>query len=90
MTIAKVDIAHVQRLFDDIEARIEHQPVHVEHEGVELAVVLSPTRYRELLMRGRSGGTNPVVMELLDQSIKRHGAIYRALAEYERREREMG
>jgi hypothetical protein len=45
-----------------------------------VAVVLSPERYRGLLMKGVPENVEPRIVELFDESIKTHGAVYAALA----------
>jgi hypothetical protein len=83
----KMDIARVSELFDRVEEETKFQPVHVLKDGTEVAVVLSPQRYLELLMKGVDPKVRPEVVELSDMTIKKHGPVYEFLAKYERGER---
>jgi hypothetical protein len=79
----KADAHHVT--FDGIEDRIRDQPLHVQRYGVDVAVVLSPERYKELITRIAGPNVRPEVVELMDASVRKHDAIYRALAEIEKK-----
>ena len=76
----KIDIARFDQLLPTLEAQVADHVVHVHDGEREIAVVLSPERYRELLMKGVPDKVRPIVVELLDESIKKHGAVYEALA----------
>lgn len=55
-------------------------PVHVQKNGRDVAVVLSPeeyARYREVMEKPK---VRPAIEDLLQRSIKKHDALYRALA----------
>ena len=79
----KADARHVT--FDGIEDRIRDQPLHIQRDGVDVAVILSPARYRELIVRTAGPNVRPEIVELMDSSLRRHDAIYRALAEIEKK-----
>ena len=76
----KVDVKDVAKLFDNVERHVSDHVVHVCEGEREVAVVLSPERYRELLMKGVPEKVEPIIVELLDESIKKRGAVYAALA----------
>ena len=79
----KADARHVT--FDGIEDRIRDQPLHIQRDGVDVAVLLSPERYQELIVRIAGPNVRPEVVELMDASARKHDAIYRALAEIEKK-----
>ena len=76
----KIDIGDGTQLVSAIKEHLPDGAIHLHDGERELAVVLSPERYQELLMKGVEGNVRPLVVELLDESIKKHGAVYQALA----------
>jgi len=78
--VRKVDIAKIDQLLPALEAQVADHVVHIHDGEREIAVMLSPERYRELLMKGVPDKVRPMIVELLDESIKKHGAVYEALA----------
>lgn len=68
--------------FDGTMAATADGPVHIEREGKDVAILLSPEQYATL--------TGPVARvpraeleRLMAASIERHGSVYRALAKWE-------
>lgn len=56
------------------------EPVHVQKNGRDVAVVISPEefeRYQEAIARG---GVNPLIARLHEESHARWGKVYEALA----------
>jgi len=56
------------------------EPVHVQKNGRDVAVVLSPEEYTRLRAASGAPKVRPAVEKLLARSIAEHGALYKALA----------
>jgi antitoxin Phd len=56
------------------------EPVHVQKDGRDVAVVISPQQYRQFLDASTAPKVRPVVEELLAESIARRRSLYEALA----------
>ncbi len=54
-------------------------PVHVQKNGRDVAVVISPEEYRRL-QEGNAPKVRPSIERLLERSIERRRALYEALA----------
>jgi len=78
--VRKIDIKDAAGLFNDIEHHVADHVLHLCAGDREVAVVVSPERYRGLLMKGVPENVEPRIVELFDESIKTHGAVYAALA----------
>jgi hypothetical protein len=76
----KIAVKDINKLFENAPEKLKGLPVHVQEDGEDVAVILSPARYQELLMRGVPDGVQPVVVELFDEEIKRRASLYEALA----------
>ncbi|QQR41160.1 type II toxin-antitoxin system Phd/YefM family antitoxin [Devosia rhizoryzae] len=55
-------------------------PVHVQKNGRDVAVVLSPEQYARLQAASAGPRVNPLVQKLHNDSLKRWGRVYEALA----------
>lgn len=59
-------------------ARVE--PVHVQKNGRDVGVVISPEQYEKFLELSSAPKVRPIVDELLAKSIERRRSLYQALA----------
>lgn len=59
-------------------ARVE--PVHVQKNGRDVAVVLSPERYRAIVANSVAPRVNPLIVKLHAESVQRWGKVYEALS----------
>jgi prevent-host-death family protein len=55
-------------------------PVHVQKNGRDVAVMISPEEFRRLSAGREAPRVRPAVEALLARSIKQHDALYKALA----------
>jgi prevent-host-death family protein len=55
-------------------------PVHVQRNGRDVAVVISPEEFERLLAGASAPKIRPAVEALLQKSIERRRALYEALA----------
>ena len=76
----------VVRDLDSILEMVESDPVFIRDGENIAAVMISPAALRNLQGRPQGKAAQGVVEAAHEQSIKRFGALYRALAEYEKRE----
>jgi prevent-host-death family protein len=56
------------------------EPVHVQKNGRDVAVVLSPEEYARLHAESGKPAVNPMVVKLHEESVRRYGKVYEALA----------
>lgn len=56
------------------------EPVHIQKNGRDLAVVVSIEEYARLTAGAAAPKVRPAIELLLQRSIKRHDALYKALA----------
>ena len=56
------------------------QPVHVQKNGRTVAVVVSPEQFERLETAASKPSPNPLIMKLHEESKKRWGKVYEALA----------
>lgn len=69
----------------DLDKTIEataNGPVHIESQGKDVAVLLSPEQY-EALTGGVARISRAELERLMAASVERHGSVYRALAKWE-------
>jgi len=78
--MSKIDLAKLSELLSTQVEKEHFAPVHVQRNGKDVAVVLMPERYNELLMKGEPPTVNPLIVELLHESIKKHSKLYEALS----------
>jgi prevent-host-death family protein len=67
--------------FGELLEQARKEPVHVQRNGRDVAVVISPEefeRYQQALQY--SGGVNPLIARLHEESHARWGKVYEALA----------
>jgi prevent-host-death family protein len=55
-------------------------PVRIQKNGRDVAVVLSPEEFARLTADSNAPRVNPLVMKLHQESVKRWGKVYEALA----------
>jgi hypothetical protein len=76
----RIDVSKLEQLFGSIASDGAMDVVHVQRDGSDVAVVLPPERYLELLMKRVPPNVRPEVVELLHESMKKNRKLYEALA----------
>jgi prevent-host-death family protein len=66
--------------FGELLEAARKEPVHVQKNGRDVAVVLSPEEYRSLQNRAAEPMVNPMVVKLHEESLRRYRKVYEALA----------
>jgi prevent-host-death family protein len=56
------------------------EPVRIQKNGRDVAVVMSPEQYGQLVAESTATRVNPLVVKLHGDSVKRWGKVYEALA----------
>jgi antitoxin Phd len=65
--------------FGELMDMAQGEPVRVQRQGRDIAVVLSPDEFRRL-SEAASGKVSPAVQRLHAESVKRWSKVYEALA----------
>ena len=58
----------------------QSEPVHIQKNGHDVAVVLSPEYYAALTAQSNASTVRPIVETLMAQSTERRKSLYEALA----------
>jgi prevent-host-death family protein len=66
--------------FGQLLEMAQAEPVHVQKNGRDVAILLSPEEYARLRAAPEAPKVRPAVEKLLARSIARHDALYKALA----------
>lgn len=80
-----VDAADAQSNFDSWIDAAQSDPVEIIKDGKLVAVMLSPAALGQLVSRGSTPPDPGRVETLMRESIRRHGKVYEALADWERK-----
>lgn len=78
--MSSITATDAKNRFGQVLEMARTEPVHVQKNGRDVAVVISPEefeRYQEAMAKPK---VRPAIEELLQRSIKKHDALYRALA----------
>jgi prevent-host-death family protein len=65
--------------FGQVLETAQREPVHIQKNGRDVGVLISPEEYRRLQEANRPG-PNPLVMEAHARSVKRWAKVYETLA----------
>jgi prevent-host-death family protein len=55
-------------------------PVHIQKNGRDVAVLISPEEFRRLEAAAAKPAVNPAVVKLHEESVRRYRKVYEALA----------
>ncbi len=78
--MAKISATDAKNRFGQMLEIAQAEPVHVQKNGRDVAVVLSPEQYRQLVDDRGKPEVNPLVIKLHAESVKRWGKVYEALS----------
>jgi prevent-host-death family protein len=78
--MADITATDAKNRFGQVLEMAQAEPVHVQKNGRDVAVVLSPELYRKLIEDSTQPRVNPLVARLHAESVKRWGKVYEALA----------
>ena len=66
--------------FEQLLEMAQAEPVHVQKDGRDVGVVISPEQYRELGASAANPKARPVIERPLQESIDKRRSLYEALA----------
>ena len=77
-----ISVEDMKAGFDDVIAGVHDDPVRVQEDGRDVAIILSPDLY-DFLLKEPPVSVNPRIAALFKRSVMERGQVYRALAKYE-------
>ena len=75
--------AEAEQDFDQLLLMIQDEPVCVQVDKRDVAVILSPEAFDRLLARRKTTSPNPLIIKLFEEGLVKRGAVYEALARWE-------
>ncbi len=76
----KYSATEAKNRFGEVLEVARKEPVHVQKNGRDVAVVLSPEAYERLQRQSAQRVVNPLVVKLHEESTRRYREVYEALA----------
>jgi prevent-host-death family protein len=80
MMMAAMSATDAKNRFGEVLELARKEPVRVQKNGRDVAVVLSAEEYQALVLRAQERRVDPLVVKLHGESVKRWGKVYEALA----------
>lgn len=78
--MAEITATDAKNRFGQVLEMAQAEPVRIQKNGRDVAVVLSPEEYRKLVQQSNAPKVNPLFVKLHGESVKRWGKVYEALA----------
>ncbi|WP_417309236.1 type II toxin-antitoxin system Phd/YefM family antitoxin [Devosia sp.] len=78
--MAEITATDAKNRFGQVLEMAQAEPVRIQKNGRDVAVVLSAEQYAALIKDNAAPRVNPMVARLHGESIKRWGKVYEALA----------
>ena len=78
--MAAMTATDAKNKFGQVLEMAQAEPVRIQKNGRDVAVVLSPEQYGALVENNNAPRVNPLVVKLHAESTKRWGKVYEALA----------
>lgn len=78
--MANITATEAKNKFGQVLEMAQAEPVRIQKNGRDVAVVLSPEQYGALVDQSAAPKVNPLIMKLHGESVKRWGKVYEALA----------
>jgi prevent-host-death family protein len=78
--MAAMTATDAKNRFGQMLEMAQAEPVHIQKNGRDVGVVLSPEQYARLAAESSKPKVRPVVEELLQESMKKRASLYAALA----------
>lgn len=78
--MAKITATDAKNRFGQVLEMARTEPVHVQKNGRDVAVVISPEEFLRYEAAVQTGGVNPLVRKLHEESVARYGKVFEALA----------
>lgn len=78
--MAAMNATDAKNKFGQVLEMAQAEPVRIQKNGRDVAVVLSPEQYQALVADSNAPRVNPLIVKLHAESVKRWGKVYEALA----------
>lgn len=78
--MSEITATDAKNKFGQMLEMAQSEPVRIQKNGRDVAVVLSPEQYGQLVTESTATRVNPLVVKLHGDSVKRWGKVYEALA----------
>lgn len=78
--MAKISATDAKNRFGQLLEMARAEPVHVQKNGRDVGIMISPEQYEKFLELSSAPKVRPIVDELLAKSIERRRSLYQALA----------
>ena len=78
--MSEITATDAKNKFGQMLEMAQKEPVRIQKNGRDVAVVLSPEQYEALVSDNSAPKVNPLVVKLHGESVKRWGKVYEALA----------
>ena len=78
--MAEMTATDAKNKFGQMLEMAQAEPVRIQKNGRDVAVVLSPEQYKALVDQGTAPRVNPLIVNLHGESVKRWSKVYEALA----------
>lgn len=78
--MAAITATDAKNKFGQVLEMAQAEPVRIQKNGRDVAVVLSPEQYNALVQDSTAPRVNPLIVKLHGESVKRWGKVYEALA----------
>lgn len=78
--MANITATEAKNKFGQVLEMAQAEPVRIQKNGRDVAIVLSPEQYGALVANSNAPRVNPLIVELHGESVKRWGKVYEALA----------
>jgi prevent-host-death family protein len=78
--MAAITATEAKNKFGQVLEMAQAEPVRIQKNGRDVAIMLSPEQYGALVANSNAPRVNPLVVKLHEESVKRWGKVYEALA----------
>lgn len=78
--MAEINATDAKNRFGQVLEMAQAEPVRIQKNGRDVAVVLSAEQYAALVSESNVPRVNPLIVKLHGESVKRWGKVYDALA----------
>jgi prevent-host-death family protein len=78
--MTKISATDAKNRFGELLEMARKEPVQVQKNGRTVGVMISPEQYETYVAAASRPSANPVIMKLHEESKKRWGKVYEALA----------
>lgn len=78
--MSSITATNAKNRFGEVLEMVRAEPVHIQKNGRDVAVIVSPEEYARLHAAAIKPIVNPLVVRLHKESVERWGKVYEALA----------